>query len=309
MFPIVSAPHSLEDAPGAPLFPSITPAGFVGGVQPLLFFFLIELWLIYNIVLISAVQQSDAVIHRYIFSFTYIFSFSLWFIIGSTCFLIWSCPFPNPSSWLRETVFSTEAWGCFRNSHCSHRVWCRPSFLRPTGRSLPGAGSSPRAGVSTLWIARPAAARWLLIPGAHLEGPKQTTEKWAHLRQQPARQWPGPPAAQGQREEGEGTLEMAGLVCASLVWTPCPMVSGAEDGCAQQRLGLPLLLPPQSEGGREGPTRVQDLVPLRPCPLEMMPSSVSWDLSQPLRCDAHFFGGKKEQKWREGRNLPTHLQI
>lgn len=176
-------------------------------------------------------------------------------------------------------------------------------------RSLPGARSSPHAGVSTLWIAPSAAARWPLIPGAQLESPQQTTEKWAHLCQQPARQWPGPPAAQGQREEGEGTLETAGVVCASLVWTPCPMESGAEDGCAQQRLGLLALLHPQSEGGREGSTRVQDLVPPRPCPLEEMPSSVSWDLSQPLRYYAHFFGGKKEQKWREGRNLPPHLQI
>ena len=45
-----------------------------------LFSFFIEVWLIYNVVLISAVQQSDSVIHIYIHSFLY--SFPLWFITG-----------------------------------------------------------------------------------------------------------------------------------------------------------------------------------------------------------------------------------
>ena len=32
-----------------------------------LFFFVIELWLIYNIVLISTVQQSDSAIHTHVY--------------------------------------------------------------------------------------------------------------------------------------------------------------------------------------------------------------------------------------------------
>ena len=43
-------------------------------------FFLIEVQLIYSVVLISAVQQSDSVIYTYIHSFLY--SFPLWFISG-----------------------------------------------------------------------------------------------------------------------------------------------------------------------------------------------------------------------------------
>ena len=44
------------------------------------FFFLIEIHLIYNIVFISGVQESDSVIYTYMYSFSY--SFSLWFITG-----------------------------------------------------------------------------------------------------------------------------------------------------------------------------------------------------------------------------------
>ena len=46
----------------------------------LFFFFLIEIHLIYNIVFISGVQESDSVIYTYMYSFSY--SFSLWFITG-----------------------------------------------------------------------------------------------------------------------------------------------------------------------------------------------------------------------------------
>ena len=35
--------------------------------------YFIEVWLIYNVVLISAVQQSDSVIHIYIYTFFFIF--------------------------------------------------------------------------------------------------------------------------------------------------------------------------------------------------------------------------------------------
>ena len=52
------------------------------------FFFLIEVWLIYNTVLISAVQQSDLVIHTCIYMYVYIYThcfvyfLSLWLITG-----------------------------------------------------------------------------------------------------------------------------------------------------------------------------------------------------------------------------------
>ena len=45
-----------------------------------LFFFLIEVQLIYSVVLVAAVQQNDSVIHTYIYPFSY--SFPLWFITG-----------------------------------------------------------------------------------------------------------------------------------------------------------------------------------------------------------------------------------
>ena len=54
------------------------------GTDPVFFFFFffnfIEVWLIYKVVVISAVQQSDSVIHTYIYSLAY--SFPLWFITG-----------------------------------------------------------------------------------------------------------------------------------------------------------------------------------------------------------------------------------
>ena len=42
------------------------------------FLFFIEVELIYKVVSVSGVQQSDSVIHKYTFSFAY--SFPLWFI-------------------------------------------------------------------------------------------------------------------------------------------------------------------------------------------------------------------------------------
>ena len=45
----------------------------------------IEVWLIYNVMLISAIQQSDSVTYIYIYIYTHAFSkysFPLWFIIG-----------------------------------------------------------------------------------------------------------------------------------------------------------------------------------------------------------------------------------
>ena len=58
------------------------------------------------------------------------------------------------------------------------------------------------------------------------------------------------------REEREGTLDKAGVVCASLVWTPCPMESGAEDSPARMRLSSVVLLCPGVRGTREGSTYV-----------------------------------------------------
>ena len=58
------------------------------------------------------------------------------------------------------------------------------------------------------------------------------------------------------REEREGTLDKAGVVCASLVWTLCPTESGAEDSPAQTRLSSVVLLPPGVRGTREGSTYV-----------------------------------------------------
>ena len=81
------------------------------------------------------------------------------------------------------------------------------------------------------------------------------------------------------REEREGTLDKAGVVCASLVWTLCPTESGAEDSPAQTRLSSVVLQPAGVRGTREGSTRVQDLVPLRPYPLVKKSSLESWGLS------------------------------
>ena len=47
---------------------------------------LIEVYLIYNIVLVSGIQQSDLVIHICIYLYSFCISFPLWFI---TRFLIW----------------------------------------------------------------------------------------------------------------------------------------------------------------------------------------------------------------------------
>ena len=80
------------------------------------------------------------------------------------------------------------------------------------------------------------------------------------------------------REEREGTLDKAGVVCASLVWTLCPMESGAEDSPAQTRLSSVVLLPAGVRGAREGSMRVQDQVPLRPCPLVKKSSLEFWAL-------------------------------
>ena len=46
------------------------------------YFNLIEVQLIYNVVLISAVQQCDSVIHIYIYIYSFLYSFPLWFIPG-----------------------------------------------------------------------------------------------------------------------------------------------------------------------------------------------------------------------------------
>ena len=46
--------------------------------KPYFIFNFIEVWLIYYVVLTSAVQQSDSAIHIYSFSY----SFPLWFITG-----------------------------------------------------------------------------------------------------------------------------------------------------------------------------------------------------------------------------------
>ena len=43
--------------------------------------FFVEVYLIYGVVLISAVRQSDSVIHIYII-YSFLYSFPLWFIIG-----------------------------------------------------------------------------------------------------------------------------------------------------------------------------------------------------------------------------------
>ena len=43
-------------------------------------FCFIEVELIYNVVLMSAVRQSDSVIHIYIFMHSFLYSFSLWLI-------------------------------------------------------------------------------------------------------------------------------------------------------------------------------------------------------------------------------------
>ena len=102
----------------------------------LIFFFwkknLIEIQLIYNVVLISAVQQSDSVIHIYLF----LCSFPLWFIVGylmqfsilySRALLfshsidnslhllipnIHSIPPPPPLSW-QPQICSLCVWICF----------------------------------------------------------------------------------------------------------------------------------------------------------------------------------------------------
>ena len=50
-----------------------------------IFFNLIEVQLIYNVMLISSVEQSDSVIHIYyiiIYIFFFSYSFPLWFITG-----------------------------------------------------------------------------------------------------------------------------------------------------------------------------------------------------------------------------------
>ena len=50
-----------------------------------IFFNLIEVQLIYNVMLISSVEQSDSVIHIYyiiIYFFFFSYSFPLWFITG-----------------------------------------------------------------------------------------------------------------------------------------------------------------------------------------------------------------------------------
>ena len=52
----------------------------LGFVCSCFFIFLIEVQLIYNVVLMSAVQERDSVIH--IYTFFFLDSFPLWFIIG-----------------------------------------------------------------------------------------------------------------------------------------------------------------------------------------------------------------------------------
>ena len=44
--------------------------------------YFIEVYLIYNVVLISTIQQSDSVIHIYIYTYPFSYSFPLWFITG-----------------------------------------------------------------------------------------------------------------------------------------------------------------------------------------------------------------------------------
>ena len=61
--------------------------------QPNSFFkFLIKVWLIYNVMPISAVQQSDPAIYMYIFSF-FIFHHGLSQEIGYSIILKWSCSY------------------------------------------------------------------------------------------------------------------------------------------------------------------------------------------------------------------------
>ena len=44
--------------------------------------FFIELWLNYNVALITVAQQNDAVIYIYIHTHSFSYSFPLWFITG-----------------------------------------------------------------------------------------------------------------------------------------------------------------------------------------------------------------------------------
>ena len=48
-------------------------AGHLGTSRPSFLFFLTEVWLIYNVVLVSGVQQSDSVIYIYIYIYIYLF--------------------------------------------------------------------------------------------------------------------------------------------------------------------------------------------------------------------------------------------
>ena len=70
------------------------------------FFFLIELQLIYNVVLISAVQQRDSVMHIYSFSY----SFPLWF------FFFYKIDHCNHFIYFLEMLIYLFIYGCVGSS-------------------------------------------------------------------------------------------------------------------------------------------------------------------------------------------------
>ena len=106
----------------------------------------LEIYLIYNIVLISAVQQTDHVIHTYIYSLSY--SFPLWFITGCWVsfpvlysrsllfirpiymhYLIW----PSQSYYGKYFLPIMCGWGAYNKPILFHwgRFWIQPQSLWP----------------------------------------------------------------------------------------------------------------------------------------------------------------------------------
>ena len=113
------------------------------------YFFKIEVWLFYNVVLISAVQKSDSVICIYTFFFQYAFplcftiGYWLWFsVLCSRTLFIHSTyknlylltpvshfiPSPTPSSLATTSLFSMSMSLCFVDRFISILAWRIPSM-------------------------------------------------------------------------------------------------------------------------------------------------------------------------------------